>query len=292
MRISLLSLTLALPLVALHTAAAQTSEDRVLRFNGVSDYVVAPKLLTAANTFTIEAWVRPTQPHEIDMESDSGYAGLTGQKYAIYAMHGTECWGSGHAGIGISVGTNGVSVYEHAAYHMPATLVYEGAIDGWTHIAVVYREKKPVLYINGVLAKAGLPSRQISLHPSTGKKPGTHVFGGIGGGPYGYFKGELDNVRVWDVARNEMEITTSMNGTLDATPHLVLNYEMNQSGEGDGLDVRSSRIAEMTGRTIGTATTPIFMPRVEQVVIESTMQEMIPEASTETRVEEERPRIE
>ena len=56
------------------------------------------------------------------------------------------------------MGTNGVSVYEHGDSYMPALLVYDTPITGWNHIAVVYTNKQPILYINGILVRTGLTS--------------------------------------------------------------------------------------------------------------------------------------
>lgn len=45
------------------------------------------------------------------------------------------------------VGTNGISVYEHSSDYLPALLVHQAPILGWTHVAVVYRNKQLSLYI-------------------------------------------------------------------------------------------------------------------------------------------------
>ena len=49
------------------------------------------------------------------------------------------------AGVAISVGTNGVSVYEHAEGYMPALLVWEGELIGMNHLTVTYENKQPKL---------------------------------------------------------------------------------------------------------------------------------------------------
>jgi hypothetical protein len=122
-------------------------------------------------------------------------SGVSGQKYA---------WGpswydaaSGSAGAGVSVGTNGVSVYEHANGYMPATLVYQAALNGWTHVAVVYEDKNPRLYINGSLVRTGLtsPKNFVRLTPSN-----------LGGMSYGFFDGQLKDVRVYNGALSAAEI--------------------------------------------------------------------------------------
>jgi len=125
-----------------------------LDFDGVDDVVQVPgatslSLQDVANTFTVEAWVKPTAAHEID---DQRSDGTSGQRYLIFPAHG----GTAAAGMGISVGTNGVSVYEHAGGYMPAVLVWRGALRHWTHVAVVYQNRQPSLYIRHVATQHSL----------------------------------------------------------------------------------------------------------------------------------------
>lgn len=77
-------------------------------------YAAAP-----TDNFTVMAWVKAVDEHEVDKESDAGTAGTKGQRYLFGANHGSEL-----AGAGVSVGTNGISVYEHGDGYMPALAVY------------------------------------------------------------------------------------------------------------------------------------------------------------------------
>ncbi|MBS1912662.1 MAG: LamG domain-containing protein [Bacteroidetes bacterium] len=249
-------------LVAMPAAAyAQQASNSVLACNGTTDYVVASSALDVTNTFTIELWVNPTTTHQIDQEVATGYqSGVKGEHYAVYPLHGTAIWGAGHAGVGISVGTNGISVYEHAADHMPAVLVYEAPIHGWTHIAVVYQDRRPTLYVNGVLARTGLASTMKYVHPSAGLVSGRYVYGGIGGGPFGYFAGMIDDFRVWSHARSAAEINQTMRSPVPAgTPGLAVVYDMNRNGAGSGLMVRNGSAPTNNAVTVGTQSTPVFV---------------------------------
>jgi hypothetical protein len=168
-----------------------------VNFDGVDDTISVPiaSLASVASNFTLAFWVMPRSAHEIDAESTSGASGVTGQRYV---------WGpqwfdgaSGVAGVGVSVGTNGVSVYEHAGGYLPALLVYQGPIAGWTHVAVVYENNQPRLYINGVLVRVGLKSTKTSVRaaPST-----------IGGFAYGSYDGVLDDVRLYPAIANSSDL--------------------------------------------------------------------------------------
>ena len=103
-----------------------------------------------------------------------------------------RCTSHDQAGVGVSVGTNGVSIYEQSSDYMPALLVHEAPISGWTHITVVYENRQPRLYVNGSLVP----------HPDprlTSPKPFVYAMpGGIGGGAGGYFQGQIDDVQIYD----------------------------------------------------------------------------------------------
>jgi hypothetical protein len=250
------------------SAPAQTGANYALICNGSTDFVASNILPAAINTFTMEAWVNPTAAHEIDAEGNTGIAGCGGQRYAIYPLHGTACWGAGHAGAGFSVGTNGVTVYEHARMYMPATLVYEGTIAGWTHVAVVYRDGVPSLYINGTFVKTGVRSSMAYVHPSAGRatEPAC-VYGGIGGGPFGYFAGAIDNVRIRSGASTVADIRASMGSDRVAGADVIVSFDMNRTGRGSGLDVAAIAGIGLRrpalGTTFGTPETPVFAPRAD-----------------------------
>jgi len=170
-----------------------------LNFDGSSDYVEVEdnnSLSGITDTFTIILWANPSTTHQIDTESTSGIQGIWNQKYAIGPAQGGICWGSGHAGVGVSVGTNGISVYEHSNGYMPPVLVWTGTVSGFTHIAVVYENKQPKLYVNGAFKKTGLTGSML-LHPFPKY---------IGGMEYGWFNGKVDDVMIFDEALNASEI--------------------------------------------------------------------------------------
>ncbi|MCC3646353.1 glycosyltransferase [Cytobacillus oceanisediminis] len=183
-----------------------------MRFHGKEIFEFEPILRNIRNNFTYEFWVKPAASHQIDEETNKGISGVSAQRYVIGAGYG------GHrrfAGIGVSVGTNGVSVYEHSSNHLPATLVHVEDISDWTHIAIVYNQKIPYLYINGVFKKRGQKSLK------------SHVFGsGIIGGlkPYGSFVGEVRELRIWDHARTENQIKENINKNLTGHEKGLFKY--------------------------------------------------------------------
>lgn len=169
-----------------------------LSFDGVNDRVSmtnTASITSISNNFTLAFWVEPRATHQIDAETTTGGAGVAGQRY-VWGPNWFNNAGGG-AGAGVSVGTNGVSVYEHAANYMPAPLVYQASLTGWTHVAVVYENKQPKLYVNGALVRTGLTSPRTAV----GIIPW-----GIGGADYGYLDGQLDDLRLYNVALTAGEI--------------------------------------------------------------------------------------
>lgn len=182
----------------------------------------AARLDGVSNTFTMELWVDPTAAIGLDIEATSGISGVyAGAGFAVWPTH--VIGGSWGAGAGISVGTNGVVVYEHSDSYLPALLAWQGTISGCTHIAVVYQNKQPRLYVNGELVRTGLTSTRSSVHPSIDR---------FGGGAYGYYTGTLDEIRVWSVALGEDDIQARMNTPLTGDESGLVFYLPLDEGSG------------------------------------------------------------
>ncbi|RSO09973.1 hypothetical protein DMH26_00240 [Streptomyces sp. WAC 05379] len=185
-----------------------------LLFDGVSECVQVPKGRAAdiANTFTLAFWALPLSPRAADTPATAGVSGTSGQRYAFGPQQGGTAYGSAeHAGVGVSVGTNGVSVYEHSDNYLPAALVHDAALTGWTHIAVTYVHKPadlmtgepagwlPVLHLNGRPVKEGRVSPKPYLHCVP-----AHL--GAEASGYGAFHGRLDDVRIYDRSLGQGQI--------------------------------------------------------------------------------------
>lgn len=114
-------------------------------------------------TFTMTAWINPEAEISLPDEMNTGVTALnTEHNDVVYAAPGHEVWTAKDAGAGFGAGVNGVCVYEHGDNYFPATLVYPVPIKGWTHVAVVYQDNAPSLWINGKFARKGLKSSRIA----------------------------------------------------------------------------------------------------------------------------------
>ncbi len=148
-----------------------------------------------ANTFTLALWANPTGPRE-SASPLHRYTGTRGQRYAVYPTYGG---GEGkEAGVGLSVATNGVGVFEHTYDNCPCVLADDTAVKGWTHVAVVYARGKPTLYVNGEAVKTGETSPWSVF-------PGSH-FGDPYPDYYGPYQGQIDEPMVFGRALTADEV--------------------------------------------------------------------------------------
>jgi len=176
---------------------------RAFTFDGADDTVTYPiaALLTVTNSFTMEFWARPTAARMVTTETtdNTNVEGTVGQRYAIFPANG-EGLPFSLVGAGVSVGTNGISVGEHSGYSLPMVLVYNAPISGWTHIAVVYENRQPRLYVNGVLVRTGLTGT-LNPCPSLALGGGGSIFGS-----YGHFRGDVDEYAIFDRVLTDAQI--------------------------------------------------------------------------------------
>lgn len=182
-------------------------------FDGVSSSVsvVNQAALTGiTNNFTVAFWAKPEATHLVPPESTLGTGGISGQRYVIGPQQGAVAFGSvAHSGAGVSVGTNGVTVVDHTDFTVPSLLVHQAPISGWTHVAVVFENRQPRLYLNGRLVRTGLTSPRSFVH----------IFPqNIGGMQFGFYKGQLDDLRIYNKPLTAWEIDALSQGKSPTTP--------------------------------------------------------------------------
>ncbi|MBM3861817.1 MAG: hypothetical protein FJ395_19510 [Verrucomicrobia bacterium] len=113
--------------------------------------------------FTFALWVKPAADTTLLAETNEGVRGMGDPRNdVIFPAHG----GANGAGSGLAVGRNGVSVFEHGASYFAPVLVHASSLSDWTHVAVVYRDNQPSLYLNGKFVHRGLKSSRVALAPS------------------------------------------------------------------------------------------------------------------------------
>ena len=192
------------------TSYAAGMVGQAFSFDGVQGCVMntgTPPLTNIQNTFTIEFWAYPQKGYNM-LPQNSNYLGTSGQSYAIFPDWGGN---DGQAGVGVCVGTNGISVMEHAAGYLPSLLNYTNAISGWVHVAIVYNNKHPSLYVNGVYAGTGITSPRTFVYPSKNLGGSYDVEAGFSFAQYGLYQGYLDEISIYNRALSADEITAIYN---------------------------------------------------------------------------------
>src|SRR5262249_48627697 len=97
-----------------------------------------------------------------------------------------------------------------------------------------YASRQPRLYVNGELVRSGTASLFSSVHPSAS-------LGGSVQASYGNFEGQLDEVRVWNVALSQAQIQSNMTHSLTGTePGLITYFRCDEGGGGVLTDSASA----------------------------------------------------
>ena len=155
-----------------------------------------PAVATNINTFTIVAWAKPAINTALPREATVGTVAKLPRNDALYPPPGHEVWGAGHAGAGFAVGRNGICVHEHGASYFSTSLAYAAPLAGWTHVAIVYREATPTLFLDGKQVRTGLKS-PLKVHPGLGVAHERKA---------APFAGELADLQTFDRALTEAEL--------------------------------------------------------------------------------------
>lgn len=200
-----------------------SNDNYVINLDGQSTISLMSRsdAMQITNSFSFGAWIKVSTTQQNDGESRTGVGGVSGQSYAFEPAWGTGSPTSngGYAGAGLSIGTNGISVYEHGGNFMPATSIYSGNIGTeFNHVMVVYNNKVPSIYLNGVLVHTGISSSAANVFaPSV-----------AGGMSYGYLNGLMDNIQVYNRALSADEVMNIKNGTM-VSVGLVSYYDFEGS---------------------------------------------------------------
>jgi hypothetical protein len=165
-------------LVAIDSAKADTLS-RCLEFNG-KNYAEAPsKIVPLGGNFTVEMWI---YPEKSNLGSFAEFISQGTQPYAFYIGLDPK----GFLRLGDTWMSTGVSIKSEV----------------WTHIAFTHdTNNRGRLFINGVLVGSNVSDRPFNTAGNN-----TRFGAGYWPIPNEFFKGCLDEVRIWDTIRSNEEI--------------------------------------------------------------------------------------
>lgn len=201
-------------------ALAFGSDDEYVEANGVSAHLT--------NDFTLEAWIEP----EAGQPSNGG---------AIWGLHTSDADNQmilmyDDSGDLFRYYDGGTSTTTAADY--PSGRRY--------HVAVTVASGVVTVYVNGAAALTSTLSASIDATSqfSLGQEFDS-------GGPSNEYKGEMDEVRIWDLARSADEIRASMFTTLDGSESGLVSYYQFSESSGttlsDGIGTNNGTLVNMEG---------------------------------------------
>ena len=179
-----------------------------LEFDGVDDFVDvadSPELDLTDGTFTIEARIRPSSFDDNGRIADHG--GTAGNGWAFHLLNSNDT---------LYFQINDANEYIAEDNAIP--------LDVWSHVAVTLDGGNLNFYVDGVPAGSatGVPSPAAS---SLGLRVGARVTDSTRSG----FEGEIDELRVWNIARTQQEILDNLTGEVAGDePGLVLYHRYNE----------------------------------------------------------------
>ena len=178
------------------------SLNRAIDLDGINENIIIPSspILRPINGITIETWIYPRATngfHEIYRKEDGN------ERHLLSFQAGNI--------LAFGIATGGV--YQE----LDVTITPEDYLNQWVHIAATYDGTTKRLYRNGV--EIGNSSATGTLS-NTGTAP---VFIGSSGGVAEFFNGRIDEVRVWDNARDSIQLQNGMSpcAVLDNTGLLL-----------------------------------------------------------------------
>ena len=188
-----------------------------------NDQIALGSTGAVSTNFSYGLWTQTSATHQIDTQSTSGTGGTSGQRYIYYPDSNTYS--------GASVGTNGISVYEHASGYAPSIATWSGSVTSgaWSFVKVVYSGRQPRIYLDGNLVHTGLTSSRTASTPRT-----------IGSYTWGSNVGRYDEARVESVSRSAQWIKTEYNN--QANPESFYSIGPEQ----DGPDIFGPQIQSFT----------------------------------------------
>ena len=241
------------------TLTVTTNTDNAMHFDGTNDYVVLDNVGSNANlaftgttNFTLEAWInRETNANSADIISKNN--GGVNSNYRLF------------------INSDGKPVFAREA--SPWSIVGSNSIpiNEWHHVAGVFDGTSMKIYVDGVLSNSVNTAESVASSVSAVKVYIGATDNTAGGttSKVSFFKGKMDEVRIWNVARNLTQIQNSYLTELAGNETgLVAYYNFNQgvlNGTNSINDIITNRtnVANINGTLQGFAmsgTTSNFVP--------------------------------
>ena len=108
--------------------------------------------------FSIACWIKPEL--DIALTDEQEFGALRTRCFALYPADGEALYGRGHSVIGLSVGRNGVAVYERS-HQTQVAFRKVMPVSGWNHLVLVCQNNVPSVWLNGMCIGTGNASQMV-----------------------------------------------------------------------------------------------------------------------------------
>ncbi|MBA2612884.1 MAG: T9SS type A sorting domain-containing protein [Bacteroidetes bacterium] len=230
--------TLCLTLALGFGVSVEAQTGAALNFDGVNDKVVigtsATSSLVGNNKVTVEAWVRPTSTVGLGMVVGNYNSPGNSMQFMIRRQNDSWVFWAGPG--------------NNTTYSNTPLTAGSATINVWQHVAGVFNGTVMTLYINGVASATAVTSNTFATATNS------LMIGGESASEF--FAGDIDEVRIWNVARSQADIQNTRNCEINGSaPNLLANYHFNQ-GIAAGVNTSvTSAIDDSGNSNTGTLTT-------------------------------------
>lgn len=197
-----------------------------LRFDGTNDYVQTGFTgITGTNARTIEAWIKTNFSPTQEVISSWGAMSPNGSRFTFNLIGGK---------IRIEIGGQG--------YTAPTVI----ADTTWHHVAVVYDPSaimKYQLYVDGTLDGQANLTVNINTASTGDMRIGTRTDG------VNFFTGWIDEHRVWNYARTQVQIAADMNTEFCTIPTGLVSYFKFDEGVAGGSNAGLNTAIDLVNST-------------------------------------------
>ena len=169
---------------------------------------------------TLEVWIKPDQ-----VTARDGWDSVINKPYVVHQAPHYQ-WlinrgQDGHVGICFTINNNAISAVSD-----------QGMIDlgEWHHIAATYDGEIIKLYMNGELAG------DTDIEGSITGYDTDVFFGRLGNVDTDWFEGIIEEIRIWDYARDEDDIRRTMSALLSGQEDGLIGYWRFDEGEGQTVE--------------------------------------------------------
>lgn len=219
-----------------------------ISLNGQTDYVEIPNnpAFHIQGDVTLEAWFR-FPDMDIPINTPIFLNCIHPDNWGVFIGLGEEENGRKWANFSV--------VINHTQYDVRTITPLQPKT--WYYLTGIREEDEIRIYLNGMLdSTLSIPFGDLRFGN------GVNRIGHSQNEANDFYTGDIDEVRVWNIARTQDDITAAMNQELEGNEQgLVAYYKLNEIGSGEGIAVTNSAsfLGSLAGGiTFGTGNTPVF----------------------------------